>query len=313
MSNLAIRSLVAVAGIPLILGCAFAGGFFFFALMVVVSTVCLYEFYALAQKRGASPQVGVGILFGFLLTLVFLHERMQYLISGLFSASVPLPTMSQAFLVVTLGFLVLIVVIELFRKSPSPLVNAGTTVFGALYVSGFFGSLVGLREIFVPSEFPVGNRFGFYGLDVPQEVVETIDLWGGLTVGAVFASIWVCDSAAYFAGRALGKHKLFERVSPNKTWEGAIAGFLAAVAMFVLLKLIALPYLTGSEALLCGAIVGAFGQIGDLIESQVKRDSGVKDSSTLIPGHGGMLDRFDSVMLVSPILFLYFDFIVFAR
>jgi phosphatidate cytidylyltransferase len=110
-----------------------------------------------------------------------------------------------------------------------------------------------------------------------------------------------------------GRHKFFERVSPNKTWEGAIAGFITAVATFVLARFIALPYLTLSEAITAGILIGVFGQAGDLVESLLKRDCGVKDSSSVIPGHGGMLDRFDSIILVSPLLFLYFDFVIFAR
>ena len=77
------------------------------------------------------------------------------------------------------------------------------------------------------------------------------------------------------------------------------------------MKVLALPYLTVGQSLMCGVIVGVFGQLGDLVESLLKRDAGVKDSSSLIPGHGGVLDRFDSIMFVSPLLFLYLDFVVF--
>jgi phosphatidate cytidylyltransferase len=142
-------------------------------------------------------------------------------------------------------------------------------------------------------------------------VRETMYRWGGFTVIAVFASVWVCDSAAYFAGRAFGKHKLFERVSPQKTWEGAIAGFVTAILTFVLAAELFLPYMTLGNAIVCGGIVGSFGQIGDLVESLFKRDAGVKDSSSLVPGHGGVLDRFDSLLFISPLVFLYLDFIVF--
>ncbi len=100
-------------------------------------------------------------------------------------------------------------------------------------------------------------------------------------------------------------------MSPKKTWEGAIAGFLGAIGAFVLMKALVLPYLTVGQAVVCGAIVGIFGQLGDLVESLLKRDAGIKDSSSLIPGHGGVLDRFDSILFVSPLLFLYLDFIVF--
>jgi phosphatidate cytidylyltransferase len=128
---------------------------------------------------------------------------------------------------------------------------------------------------------------------------------------AVFIAVWMCDSAAYFCGRAWGKHKLFPRVSPNKSWEGAAAGFLAAVGAFMAARSLALPYMTPGTAVVCGIIVGVFGQAGDLAESLLKRDAGVKDSSALIPGHGGVLDRFDSLLFVSPLVFVYLDFIVF--
>ncbi len=189
--------------------------------------------------------------------------------------------------------------------------NAATTVFGVTYVSLFLGALIGVRELFIPADFPVYAHFQTPGPSVSADVEETIYRWGGLTVIALFASIWICDSAAYFAGRALGRHKLFERVSPKKTWEGAVAGFIFAVLAFIGAKALLLPYMSYGSAVVCGAIVGIFGQLGDLAESLMKRDAGVKDSSALIPGHGGAFDRFDSLMFVSPLVFFYLDFIVF--
>jgi phosphatidate cytidylyltransferase len=105
---------------------------------------------------------------------------------------------------------------------------------------------------------------------------------------------------------------LLERVSPNKTWEGAVSGFVSAVLVFLVARAFFLPFLTPLQALVCGILIGFLGQVGDLVESMLKRDAGIKDSSTIIPGHGGVLDRFDSLMFVSPVLFLYFDFVVFA-
>jgi phosphatidate cytidylyltransferase len=154
-------------------------------------------------------------------------------------------------------------------------------------------------------------HFTLHGAAIPADVRETVYGWGGLTVLALFAAIWLCDSAAYFAGTRFGRHKLLERVSPKKTWEGVIAGGIAAVLAFVLARALLLPYMTITTAVVCGLIVGVFGQLGDLVESLIKRDTGVKDSSSLIPGHGGILDRFDSVIFVSPIIYFYLDFIVF--
>jgi phosphatidate cytidylyltransferase len=127
---------------------------------------------------------------------------------------------------------------------------------------------------------------------------------------AIFASIWVCDSAAYFIGSAVGKHKLFPRVSPNKSWEGAIAGFIFAVITLIAAHTLLLDEISMVDAVIIGIIVGVFGQFGDLIESLVKRDAGVKDSSSIIPGHGGIFDRFDSILFSAPCIFLYIHLFV---
>jgi phosphatidate cytidylyltransferase len=118
----------------------------------------------------------------------------------------------------------------------------------------------------------------------------------------VFCSIWVCDSAAFFIGRKFGKHKLIPNVSPNKSVEGAVAGFVFATLFFVIASYLIIPTFNIYYALIIGVTIGIFGQVGDLVESKIKRDVDVKDSGNLIPGHGGMLDRFDSIILVAPIV-----------
>ncbi|MEP7219062.1 MAG: phosphatidate cytidylyltransferase, partial [Bacteroidota bacterium] len=126
-------------------------------------------------------------------------------------------------------------------------------------------------------------------------------------------AIWTCDSFAYYAGRSFGKHKLFERVSPKKTWEGAVAGAIGGVAAMIGMQQWFLPYLTVGDAVVIGFIAGVFGQLGDLAESHMKRDAGVKDSSQIIPGHGGIFDRFDSLLFVAPLVYIYLNFIVLTR
>lgn len=314
MSNLTLRVLVALVGIPLIVFLTLSGGYYFFAFITLVSALALHEFYGLAKKKGADPQVVLGLLFGLCVSSVFLYSKLR---DGLLRAvlgmglQIPLPTMAQSFLILFLLFVPVILLVELFRNRGSALLNVATTMTGVVYVSFFFGTFIGLRELFIPEDFPVFLHFQVPGPSVPDDVSGTIYRWGGYTIMAVFASIWMCDSAAYFAGRAFGKHKLFPRVSPNKTWEGAVAGFIFAVGTFLLARALVLPYLSPFSAIVCGVIVGLFGQLGDLIESLLKRDAGVKDSSALIPGHGGILDRFDSLMFVAPLLYLYLDFIVF--
>ncbi len=314
MSNLTTRVIVAIVGIPLVVGTTVAGGAWFLALILVVSLLAQSEYYRLAEAKGVSPQTAVGLFFGACIVLTFFHARIQPTVVAAFHAhgmAIPFPTMSQTFLIVLLVFIPLVLAQELFRNRPQALANTAVTVAGVLYVPFFLGSLVGLRELFISGDFPITVYFPLTAHDIPADVEGTVYRWGGYTVLAVFASIWICDSAAYFAGRAFGRHKLFPRVSPNKSWEGAVAGFIGAVLTFMAARALALPYLTVVNAVVCGLIVGVFGQLGDLVESLLKRDAGVKDSSSMIPGHGGVLDRFDSLMFVAPLLFLYLDFIVF--
>jgi phosphatidate cytidylyltransferase len=215
----------------------------------------------------------------------------------------------QFLLVVLLVFLLLVLLIELFRTKGSPTLNAATTVFGVAVISLFFGTLISIRELF-PYGFPVPKFFQVGFADEVQ--MNTITRWGGYTIVSLFATIWMCDTAAYFGGLTFGRHRLFERVSPKKSWEGAIFGFVAALLTMLAARALVLDYLRVQDALVIGGIVGVFGQIGDLVESRFKRDAGVKDSSALIPGHGGIYDRFDSLVFVAPIVYLYIDFVVLS-
>jgi len=314
ISNLTIRTLVALVGIPLIVFVTLCGGYLFFFFIAMIAAAGLLELYALARAGGTSPQTPTGLLFGLCLLAVFMYDKLHVVMIGAFSSmgmAVPFPSMSQQFLISVLIFVPVIFGVELFRNKPAAMANIATTLFGSLYVALSLGSLIGIRELFVPADFPVYAHFAVTGASIPDAIAAEIYRWGGYSVLAVFAAIWACDSAAFFAGRAFGRHKLFPRVSPNKTREGAVAGFIAAILVFLVFRQLLLPYLAVRDALVCGGIIGIFGQIGDLAESLLKRDAGVKDSSTLIPGHGGVLDRFDSILFVAPLLFVYLDFIVF--
>ncbi|MFZ1729128.1 MAG: phosphatidate cytidylyltransferase [Bacteroidota bacterium] len=310
MSNTRTRVLFALAVMPGVLLLAWLGGYAWALFVAVVMSAALVEFAAMARAKGAAPQTGLMIAAGIALLIVFLHERLSADIPALVGGGIPWPMQWQAFIWIVILFMSAALLYELFRGLPSPLLNIGMTVMGTLYIGLFLGCAVGIREIFTVLEFHVGPIFGTADLSAAQ--YAQLDFWGGFTVIALLATIWMCDTAAYFGGRAMGRHKLFPRVSPNKTWEGAIWGFAASLGTMAAAKYIVLDYLSLPEALVIGAIVGTFGQIGDLIESLLKRDAGVKDSSSLLPGHGGMFDRFDSFIFVSPVVFLYLDFVVFA-
>jgi len=315
MSNLAKRVLVAIVAIPLILLISMAGGWYFFFFIAAVSLLALREFFLLAALKGARPPVAAGLAAGFLVNLSFFHSKLQVLIAGLFEAlQIPLtfPTQAQLLLITLLVIVAALSLIELFRNKGSALLNLSTTISGILYISLFFGTFIGLRELFVPLDFPVMRYLPAAASAFDPDAAVKIYAWGGYTVISVLAVIWICDTAAFHIGKTAGRHKLFPRVSPNKTWEGAVAGFVFAVLASLAAKYAVLDYLSAGSAVIIGVIVGLFGQLGDLIESLLKRDAGVKDSSNLIPGHGGAFDRFDSLLLVSPLVYLYLDFVLFS-
>jgi phosphatidate cytidylyltransferase len=178
-----------------------------------------------------------------------------------------------------------LLLLELFRNKESAVSNLGSTLLGIFYIGFFSAALVDIREFYNDSIFTYNQ--------------------GGYLIIAILVSIWVCDSAAYFLGTALGKHKLMPRISPNKSWEGAIAGFIFSVLTMIAAKALFLEFLEWRDTIVIGIIVGILGQCGDLIESMIKRDSRVKDSSNIIPGHGGILDRFDSLLFTAPAVYLY--------
>lgn len=266
MTNTAVRITVSVITIPAIVLLSFLGGVYFLSFVLLISGLSFYEFAVMAKTKNSKVNVNAGII----AIIFFILNSYRFFFNNLH------------FLI---AFFVVLLIIELFRNNGSAILNLSTTMFGIIYLGIFGSTLVGIREYFP-------NIDGLYK-------------HGGYLIISIFATIWICDSAAFFGGTALGKHKLFPRVSPKKSWEGAIFGFVFAILTMILAKNIVLDFLTLKDALVIGFIIGTFGQVGDLVESLLKRDAGVKDSSNLIPGHGGIFDRFDSLIFSSPIIYLY--------
>ena len=264
--DIARRVLVSIIAIPVILFLSYLGSYYFTCLVLLIGVVAFIEFGMLAANKKIFPNYVIGIV-----SVIFL------IINQLFHLIDLLP--------VLLFISVLLLLTEIFRNKENAISNVGTTLLGIFYVGLFSSSLISIRE--------------FY----PR--IDDLYLRGGYIIISMFASIWICDSAAYFAGVKLGKHKLMPRVSPSKSWEGAIAGFIFAIITMIIAKSILLDFLTLKDVIVLGIIIGFIGQLGDLVESLFKRDSGVKDSSGLIPGHGGMFDRFDSLLMSAPVIWLY--------
>lgn len=294
MSNLAQRIIVAAIGIPLVLFVVLTKPLAFFGLILLLTGLAAHEYYGLAKTKGYRPLVYVGTTLATLIAMTFGKFRVLSIVQSE-ENGLGLPTFDLVGMLLIVGMLV-IMITDLFRGFPKPTENMATTLFGAVYTGIGIGSVYGIYEFFT-------------AMNVDKEVFDVIS--PGYFITVMLAAIWISDSAAYFAGRAWGKKKLYERVSPGKTWIGAIAGLVTAVMCWLITPNIIYQFslFTNVELLFFGIITGVIGPIGDLAESLIKRDVGVKDSSTLIPGHGGILDRLDSIMFVAPTLLLYLELV----
>lgn len=236
-----------------------------FTLFVAFLTgVGLYEFYAIVRKRGFSPETIGGILSGTLIT-----------VSGHFD--------SVAFTSFMLyGGCLLVSALHLVRGQRS-IAGLSSTVFGIFYVGWFGGHLTLLRSL-------------------PEH--------GAGLVTMLIVAVVLTDSAAYFIGSRFGRHKVAPSVSPNKSWEGAVAGLIFALlgmwGVFLLREEVgwtAVPDWGIVRYLLVGALLSLVAQVGDFVESALKRDAAIKDSGVLFPGHGGVLDRCDGFLYAAPVLY----------
>jgi phosphatidate cytidylyltransferase len=264
------RVIVSVFTIPIILAASYVGGYFFFVFVAIISLLSFYEFCLLAKNKNANANLFIG---GLVILILLINQYKHFI------------DISVIIILSSLLFLI----IELFRDKGSAVLNLGVTFLGIFYIGIFSATFIALREFYPPIN-------GLYNR-------------GGFLIISILASIWIGDSAAYYGGTALGKHKLFPRVSPKKSWEGAIFGFVLSVTTLILAKIIVLDFLNWKDVVVIGIIIGIIGQVGDLVESLFKRDSAVKDSSGLIPGHGGFLDRFDSLLFSSPVIWLYLRYL----
>ena len=271
LGNTSIRIIVSLIAIPLIITACFYGGIPFLIFTLFIGLAAFGEFSKLVQNKNASVNIGLGYLS---VAVIILNSYFKF-------------TDVKTILI---GSTVLIFLTELFRNKDSAIINIGTTLLGVVYFGVVASTILLIREFFGGSEMLYTE--------------------GGYLIISILISIWVCDSAAFFLGSAFGKHKLFPRVSPNKSWEGAIAGFVFAIISMMAAKFYFIDFLSLQDAIVIGFIVGTVGQMGDLVESLIKRDAGVKDSSAIIPGHGGIFDRFDSLLLAAPVVYLYLHFFV---
>lgn len=233
---------------------------------LTVMLIAVKEFYALVENENTKPQIYLGMLISLGL----------FASSFLYFKSFELSKISFA---ITCLLFLLVFILELFRKEKVSYNNIALTLMGVVYVS-----------------IPMSLTFFLNHNDANQ--------YEYMFLLSVFILIWMSDIGGYFAGVNFGKHKLLERISPKKSWEGVVGGFVLSIISSIIIS----RFVTKLELLewiILGIVICISSVIGDLIESMIKRTANAKDSGTILPGHGGILDRFDSALLVIPIVYIY--------
>ncbi|MFA6245979.1 MAG: phosphatidate cytidylyltransferase [Mucilaginibacter sp.] len=252
----------------------------FGAFYLLLSGFCLYEFYTLIKKDTASPNIPAGLLTGALIYAAFAFIT--------YAASLAPAGESSKHIGYTLLFLVPLAVIvvfifELFKISVAPFANIGYTLLGIVFVIvpfTFFHALA-----YVSGPYTVHIPLGF------------------------LLMLWANDTGAYLVGMSIGRTKLFERHSPKKTWEGFIGGVVISAGVGYIISLY-FPELNWKHWMSVGILISCFGTLGYLVESMFKRSINIKDSGSILPGHGGLLDRFDGLLIAAPIVYTYLYFVV---
>ena len=263
------RTITAAIFVAVLLSCILFHAVSFTMLFLIISIWGLYEFYILSEKLGAKPYKWLGYL---LALFIYVSNLLSY--NTLFS------TTSLLAGIIMCVFLVFIQ--ALFDTDEHSFKNITYTLTGVMYAV-------------IP--FVLLNKIA--GVDITSQIN-----YNPHYVLGIILLIWTNDVCAYLVGSFFGKHKLFERVSPKKTWEGTVgAAILTIGASFLITQWF--NELALVHWIVIAMLVSVFGTIGDLVESMFKRQAGVKDSGKIMPGHGGILDRFDSLLFVSPFIFLY--------
>ncbi|MBK7030757.1 MAG: phosphatidate cytidylyltransferase [Bacteroidales bacterium] len=268
MNNFTLRSLTGAGFVVVMLGSALLGQLVFSVLFLVVSLLGLFEFYGLFKKHSPfSPFSSMAIVAGALLYALLALNALGYLNGSLILLILPI--------------LFLLFIAELWRVKTEPFINIAISLAGILYIP-----------------LPLGLAIYFF---------DPISLSGpehfGTMIGFLLI-LWLNDTGAYIVGSLIGKHKLFSRISPGKTWEGSKGGALFALLVAYLCSVI-FPIYPLWKWLVMGLIIVITGTLGDLVESMMKRSLQVKDSGNILPGHGGILDRFDAVLISVPFVFVF--------
>jgi phosphatidate cytidylyltransferase len=270
LKTLFVRALTGAVFVALTIGSILLGQFTFLVFFLGTMLYSTYEFYRLCQIRGDKPHVIIGLIISAYIFISVFVYRLGYTGTEVFLLLIPM--------------LMLIPIFEVFHDVRRRILNISFTILGIVYVAIPF-SILNLIATHQEAE----NGEGWYS------PIPTIGL---------FIILWVSDTGAYLVGSQIGKHKLAKKISPNKTWEGAIGGGLLAMVATIIFAHYSNLF-TISQAIFISILTVFAGTLGDLSESMFKRSFNVKDSGKIMPGHGGLLDRFDSLLFSAPVYYLY--------
>lgn len=278
MTNLAQRTLSGAVFVSLVITSIFTSPYLFGAFFLLITALSSYEFYKLVNTQ---KEVSVSLWSGVLASMVLFATYFVWVKEG----------SDWGVFVFYIFFVIGVIVVELFRKQTNAIQNWANFLLGQIFIALPFALLN--KILFIPGEVEAFNQVSWFA---PQT--------GTVLLFALFITIWVNDSWAYVFGVSFGKHKLFPRVSPKKSWEGLIGGALMSLLTGFGFSFL-IPDLTLVQWLIFAEIVVLFGTFGDLVESMLKRTLAIKDSGYVIPGHGGLLDRFDSMLLAAPAIYFF--------
>ena len=272
MRNLIVRTLSGAVLLAIVLGAAYGGPYAYGALLLLIVVVGMWEFFNIAAATGARPPRTLGLTAG---VVLFLTCFMQW--------ANPMNDNLGAELLVSgvlyfSALLPLCFIVELFHDSDTPLRNVATTLMGIFYVA-----------------YPISLMLFIPGLITGEWTAEAFLFY--------LFIVWGNDVFAYLTGVSIGKHKMAPRISPKKSWEGFIGGIVGALVMGA----IGSHVVGGGLGLWLGlsVVVAITSVFGDLVESMFKREANIKDSGNIMPGHGGILDRFDALLISTPFAFVY--------
>lgn len=267
IKNFLVRALSGALFLAVMVSSILMGGEYFLIVFFLLTVIGLKEFYSLINSKMESAEVfaPLSILTGIVIYVSVVLFCKENAYEGFWLAA---------------GFIgiAVLMIFELFRNKKNPVLNMAMSLMGLLYVAVPFSLLT---------------------------YVEMVGEVGTQLLLAFFIVIWASDTGAYLVGMLFGRHKMFERISPKKTWEGFAGGLMFALLCgYVFSNIDFFPPYTNLSWMSISFFIFLMGTVGDLVESMIKRNLGVKDSGVFMPGHGGLLDRFDSALIASPILFL---------